>query len=416
MPHAYRNTVGLALRNLRRNRLRTVLSLLGVTIGVFSVTLIVSLGFGLKSYILAQVEQFGKNFVTINATVPGLSDQGAITSQFSAAEVVSITYDDAEALRSLPHVLEAVAFDTSQAFVSFRDSEYRSLVFGTTANYMSFDLQAEIGAGRIFSEREEKSMTPVIVLGSKVAEHLFGESDPIGQKVRLKGLNLQVVGVLEPRGVFGPMDFDTIVLMPLKLMQKRLSGDEYVQEIDLIVSDKRYIDPVSEEASAVLRRRHDITDPDKDDFMVHTYTEVMETIGTVTNAITILLGLLAAISLLVGGIGIMNIMLVSVTERVREVGLRKALGARNAVIWQQFLAEAVILTTAGGALGGLSGTVLTVAVIAYARYTGFDVQYAVSLPSFLAALLVAMVIGMVFGAYPARKAAELDPISALKYE
>ncbi|OIO51768.1 hypothetical protein COY93_00910 [Candidatus Uhrbacteria bacterium CG_4_10_14_0_8_um_filter_58_22] len=416
MRQFFANTIGLALGNLRRNRLRTVLSLLGVTIGVFSVTLIVSLGFGLKSYIMAQVDQFGKNFVTVNAAAPGLSTQGSITSQLSASRVVSIDYDDAEALNGLPHVLDVVAFSSSQAFVAFRENEYRSLVFGTTANYMSFDLQARLGSGRFFSGREEKSMSPVIVIGSKVADQLFGESDPLGQKVRLKGMSLQVVGVMQPRGVFGPMDFDTVVLLPLKLMQKRLTGDDYVQEIDLIVSDQEYIESVSEDVAAVLRRRHDITDPDKDDFMIHTYTEVMKTIGTVTNAITILLGLLAAISLLVGGIGIMNIMLVSVTERIREVGLRKALGARNSVIWQQFLAESVILTTLGGALGGLAGTVLTVAIIAYARYTGFDLQYAVSLPSFLVALLVAMLIGTVFGAYPAKKAAELDPISALRYE
>jgi len=158
MRQFFANTIGLALGNLRRNRLRTVLSLLGVTIGVFSVTLIVSLGFGLKSYIMAQVDQFGKNFVTVNAAAPGLSTQGSITSQLSASRVVSIDYDDAEALNGLPHVLDVVAFSSSQAFVAFRENEYRSLVFGTTANYMSFDLQARLGSGRFFSGREEKSM------------------------------------------------------------------------------------------------------------------------------------------------------------------------------------------------------------------------------------------------------------------
>ncbi|MEA3249789.1 MAG: ABC transporter permease [Patescibacteria group bacterium] len=411
-----RNTFGLALGNLRRNKLRTGLSLLGIMIGVFAVTIIVSLGFGLKSYILGQVEQFGKNFVTINAQVPGLSHQGSITSQLMSADVVSIDYEDAEALAEIPHVIESVAFDSSQAFVSFRDEEYRALIFGSTANYMVFDLQAELAVGRFFTEREERNMTPVLVLGSKVADKLFGEDDPIGKKVRLKTLQLEVVGVMEPRGAMGPMDFDTIVLMPLKLMQKRLSGDDYVQEIDLIVSETKYIGAVSDDVERILRRRHNITDPDKDDFMIHTYTEIIATIGTVTNAITILLGLLAAISLLVGGIGIMNIMLISVTERIREVGLRKALGAKNSTIWAQFLVESVVLTTVGGGLGGLLATGLTFAIIAYARHTGFDIQYIVSLSSFLGGLTVAMIVGVIFGAWPAKKAAELDVVTALRYE
>jgi len=416
MSHPIRNTLGLALGNLRRNRLRTGLSLLGIMIGVFAVTIIVSLGFGLKSYILGMVEQFGKDFITINAKVPELSEQGSITSMMTSADVVSITYEDAEKLAEIPRVTDAIAYDTSQAFVSYKDEEYRSMIFGTTANYMAFDLQAKMGQGRFFTDQEERNMTPVIVLGSKVAEKLFGGDNPIGKKVRLKTLQLEVVGVLEPRGAMGPMDFDTIVMMPLKLMQKRMSGDDYVQEIDLIVSETKYIEAVSQDVERILRKRHDITDPEKDDFMMMTYVEMIDTIDVVTNAITILLGLLAAISLLVGGIGIMNIMLISVTERIREVGLRKAVGAKNSTIWTQFLAEAIVLTTVGGALGGLFATVITFVIIAYARYTGFDVKYAVSLSSFLGGLAVAIVVGVIFGAWPAKKAAELDVVTALRYE
>jgi putative ABC transport system permease protein len=412
----HRATLSLVLKNLRRNRLRTVLSLLGVMIGVFSVTIIVSLGLGLKSYIIGQVEQFGKNFVTINAKVPELSQQGSIMAQASG-NVVSINYDDLEKLNDVPHVLQTVGFIVDQALVSRGGEELTSFIFGTTGNYLTFDLQTKIASGRFFTEREERAMKPYAIIGSKVAERLFGTAvDPIGQKMRIRDLTFEVIGVTEPRGAVAFFDFDKIILVPLKLAQKRLTGNDYLQEIDLIVSDAKYIPRVVDDTERILRRQHDIGDPAKDDFIITSYIEVMKTIGIVTNAITILLGLLAAVSLLVGGIGIMNIMLVSVTERIREVGLRKALGAKNKIIWQQFLTEAVLLTTVGGGLGGLFGSLIVLAITAYARHTGFDVQYAVSFSSFLGGLLVAIIVGVIFGSYPAKKAAELDPIQALRYE
>ncbi len=411
----FRNTVGLAFSNLRRNRLRTVLSLLGVMIGVFSVTLTVSLGFGLKSYIVGQVEQFGKNYVTVNAKVPELSASGSIVAQ-TGGDVKSIDYDDAEDLEGISNVDAVVAFATDQALVSRGNQEITSLIFGSTGNYLDFDLQTKMDYGRFFTEREEKAMKMHAVIGSKVASKLFGDENPIGQKIRIRDLRFEVVGVTEPRGQVAFFDFDKLILIPLRLMQKRIIGNDFVQEIDILVSDEKYIPQVMDDAERILRRNHGITDPAKDDFMMTSALEVMEIVGTVTNAITILLGLLAAVSLLVGGIGIMNIMLVSVTERIREVGLRKALGAKKDTIWKQFLAEAVILTTFGGLLGGLAGALITFAITAYARYTGFDISYGVSIESLFGGLAVAVIVGVIFGAYPAKKAAELDAIQALRYE
>jgi len=411
----FRNTVGLAFSNLRRNRLRTVLSLLGVMIGVFSVTLTVSLGFGLKSYIVGQVEQFGKNYITINAKIPELSASGSLSAQ-TGGDVNSIDYDDAQDLADIPNVDTVVAFSTDQALVSRGNKELTSLIFGSTGNYLEFDLQTKMDYGRFFTEREEKAMKMHAVIGSKVASTLFGDENPVGQKIRIRDLRFEVIGVTRPRGQVAFFDFDKIILVPLKLMQKRMIGSDYVQEIDVLVTDEKYIPQVMDDVARKLRRNHGITDPAKDDFMMTSALEVMEIVGTVTNAITILLGLLAAVSLLVGGIGIMNIMLVSVTERIREVGLRKALGAKKDTIWKQFLAEAVILTTFGGLLGGLAGALITFAITAYARYTGFDISYGVSFESLFGGLAVAVIVGVIFGAYPAKKAAELDAIQALRYE
>jgi putative ABC transport system permease protein len=289
-------------------------------------------------------------------------------------------------------------------------------VFGASPEYPEFDLQSKVAEGQFYTERDNKSLAPVAVLGSEVAEQLFRDENPIGKKIRLKGLSLEVVGVNEPRGQLGGFDFDSIVFVPLELLLKRVKGDNYVMEIDVVITESRFVEQTALEIERVLRREHGIKDPAKDDFIMTTSEEAIEVIGTVTNAITILLGLLAAVSLLVGGIGIMNIMLVSVTERIREVGLRKALGAKGSSIRNQFLMEAVLLTTFGGLLGGGFGTLMTLAIIAYARYTGFDVAYSVSLLSLGGAIVVAMIVGIIFGIYPARKAAKLDPIIALKYE
>jgi len=419
MTHPYmriRHAIDMAAQNLRRSKVRTALSLLGIVIGVFSVTLIVSLGAGLKSYVTMQVEQFGRTTISIQAKVPDIGSRGSVASAVSAT---SVTKKDLEALvasTSFPHVDAIVGLRSAQAYAVRGNNELRSVIFGTSAEYPAIDGQLKIAKGRYFTADEERRGAPVVVMGSAAATALFGEDDPIGQKIRIKDLSLTVVGVQATRGSFAFFDFDTAFFVPLELATTRLAGVDHLTEIDLRVVGQENLARTAEDLKRWMRHRHGITDPAKDDFEVTTAQEVLDRLSVITGAITALLGFLAAISLLVGGIGIMNIMLVSVTERIREVGLRKALGAKNADIRLQFLAESVLLTTVGGAVGGAVGVLATLIGVIVAHYAGFDIPFTVSLPAFFGAAATSAIVGIMFGLYPANKAAKTDPITSLRFE
>ncbi len=377
------------------------------------------MGLGLRAYITNEISAFGNDYVSVQPKTPGLAARGSLFDQASGAGDSSLTLDDVRALADpavLPYTVAVQASRTAQGVLSAGDRNFTSMIFGTTANYAAFDPQSKVASGRFFTEAEDRAMAQVVVLGPTAARRLFGPRDPIGQKVRIKDVSATVIGVFESRGTVAFFDFDSIVMMPLQLVQKRLAGTDRLNEINVKITDVALIPQATDDITRILRRRHGITDPAKDDFQLITAMEIIGQIQSVTGAVTVLLGFLAAISLLVGGIGIMTIMLVAVAERVREVGLRKALGAKDAEIGAQFLAESVVLTTVGGMLGGSVAVAATVAAVFFARSSGFDVPFVISLPAFGAAALVSSAIGIIFGIYPARKAAKVDPITSLRSE
>jgi len=407
----------IALKNLRVNRSRSILTILGIVIGITAIILIVSTGKGAQNLILGQIQGFGSKMAVI---IPGREPKGA--NPMSMLELLysdSLKEKDLEALEkkgAVPNLMRIMPVVFGGVSASYGSEIYRLTVFGAS------DLAAEIyniypATGAFFTEEDIRANADAAVIGAKVKEELFGDSEALGQKIKIKGRNFRVVGILPQKGSGSMVNFDEAAFVPYTTAQYYLFGIKYYHRIAVEADEEKNVDQMISDIKTVLRSSHNITDPEKDDFYIQSQADMIKTVGTVTNILTMFLVCVAGVSLLVGGVGIMNIMLVSVTERTREIGLRKALGATKKDILVQFLLEAIALTLSGGLIGILMGSAFSFVVsLALSRLAGLTWTF--NFPVFAAflGLIVSALIGLGFGLYPAKKAAMKSPIEALRYE
>lgn len=405
-----------SFRSLRANLGRSILTILGIVIGIVAIVLVISLGQGAQQLILSEVESFGSNMIVIR---PGRQPDGpADIANTLFGE--SITNREIKALRQPINVPGALSVEPAvivAGSVSYQDNVFRPVIFGWTGNGITDFFQVVPEEGTTFTEEDTRQRAKVAVLGFRVKEELFGESTAVGKIVKIRGHNIRVIGTLPKSGQVSSFNLDEIVLLPYTTAQKDLMGINHFHEV--IVRTKNDADPeqVADDIRATIRDLHNITDPEKDDFFVLTQEDIIERISTISTIMTAFLVAIASISLMVGGIGIMNIMLVSVTERTREIGLRKAVGATNSNILRQFLLESIILTMSGGTIGTILALILSF-IITFVLNTQYNLNWPLFLPvgAIILGVGMATTIGLIFGIYPAKKAASKDPIESLRHE
>lgn len=400
------NTFLLALREIRRNVLRSILTILGIVIGVASVIAMVMLGDSTTAQVTNSISKLGSNMLILS---PGQERHGPSTQE---QNIKMFDEDDVKAIQSEIHGVKAVApISSSRATVVYGNVNYSTTIYGSDNDYF-IAKDWELTEGGEFSSSEIKAGKAACIIGETVRKELFGSASPLGAKIRLGSFSCKVKGLLKEKGSasFG-MDQDDLIVVPIKMLQRRITGTQDISTIIISVRDGVSTSGIIKELRLLFRERRGIKSGKEENFNIHDMKDIIETLSSTTEMLTMLLGAVAAISLVVGGIGIMNIMLVSVTERTREIGIRLAIGAFEREVLLQFLVESVVLASLGGVIGIILGLLITIGVT-----SAFDLPFILNVGIIVLAFTFSTIIGVVFGYFPAKKAANLNPIDALRHE
>jgi putative ABC transport system permease protein len=407
-------SVQTAWQMITRNKLRSLLTMLGIIIGVTAVMIVLSVGESVQALILNEIKAVGTNLIVV---LPGYAEENGPPASAMGIVVTSLKYEDGEAILNSnnPHIEAISMYVKGSDVITVDDKNISASFYGTTASYVDVE-NCEVEKGRFFTKDEELGNARVVVLGGKIAEDMFPDQDPLGNKIKIKKTNFTVIGVFKKKGGGLIQNQDNDLYVPIKTAQNVLLGINHLSFLRAKVDAIENIDSTMEDVRFILRDRHNIESANEDDFTVRSTKQAITSISAITDALKFFLAAIAAISLIVGGFGIMNIMLATVQERTKEIGLRKAIGAKNRNIVFQFLIEAMTITFISGILGIIVGSLLLFLIAQIVIAYGLSWSFIVSPFSIILGCLVSIGIGLIFGIAPARKASLLNPIEALRYE
>ncbi|MDP2933209.1 MAG: ABC transporter permease [bacterium] len=413
----YKQAVILSLKNLLANKARSALTILGMVIGITAVVVIFSTGDALRAQLNSYIDSFGPNTLQVEVKTPATSKSSFsnVSSMAMGATITTLKLSDLDAILKIPNVKDAYGMLMSQEQITYKNENKRSFVLAMGASAQRID-QTKISAGRFYTDDEDRGLARVAVLGPELSKKLFGDDSPLEKYIKIRRVNFRVVGVLESRGASMVISLDDAVYIPVRTAQKLVLGVDHIISSVVQVSDGNLIDQTVADIGQLMRARHQTLTPDKEDFSVTSMKEARATMDTVFGYLTFLLVALAGISLLVGGVGIMNVMFVSVRERTYEIGLRKALGATNRVILWQFLIETTIVVLVAGCVGILLGLGISLSISLVAGSLGYSWPFVLPFGAMGVGISFSILFGFIFGILPARQAAKLNPIEALRFE